>query len=126
MFRTMMKGSVYSARQNEQTWMPKLWHRWWCFKHRTKIFSNFKNTFLFLHLLLLQALHSMLNLGLFQDFSPLVLIPWLLSTISNAHCLLMFFNNSSHLITCLPTHQVTSGLCTVNFLQGCCSYILER
>jgi hypothetical protein len=32
----------------------------------------------------------------------------------------------SHLIAGLPTHQVPSGLWTVNFLQGFCSWILKR
>jgi hypothetical protein len=41
---------------------------------------------------LLQTLQSMMNLGHFYDCLPLILIPWLSSPVSNAHCLQIFFN----------------------------------
>jgi hypothetical protein len=75
-------------------------------------------------LLLLRALQSLTNLGLFYDCSSLVPILCLSSPISNFH----FFNSStepSHLITGLPIRRVTSGLCRVYFLQIHCSCILK-
>jgi hypothetical protein len=66
-----------------------------------------------------------MNLGHFYECSPLVLMLWIASPISDAHV----FKSSkelSHLTAGLPTCQVPSGLCRVNFLQGFCSCILKN
>jgi hypothetical protein len=65
----------------------------------------------------LRRLQPTVNLGLFHDWSPLVLIQWLSSPVSNA----LFSSpatESSHLSAGLPTRRVLSGLCTVHFLHS--------
>jgi hypothetical protein len=57
-----------------------------------------------------------MNLGLFYDCLPLVLILWCWSPFSNIHCLQVFNRiQPSHLIAGLPSHRAPSGTAHLAF-----------